>query len=281
MSSGSLQGWVAIITGCGYSDGIGAATARTLCSEGASVLVTDLDRGSGTKDDLDSLVEELRRMGSGAESFRADITNESSCKETVAYALKQFGRLDILVNNAGADQGADAQSVADVPADEWRRVINVNLNGAFLMSRSGIPAMLSQRRGRIVSIASIAAIRGLVNRAAYSASKSGLLGLTRALAMELAPAGITVNAVCPGSIETRRARSKAPVGGDLKKPLARPPRPIPLGDLGSPQDIADAVTFLASPKAKYITGQMLVVDGGLAMAVARVVVQEPLAPGGS
>lgn len=263
VASKNMQGWVAVVTGCGQPDGIGTAVARALAAEGASMVVTDRALPEGEKDNLEALARELNQGDVRVEAFRADVTSEEACKATADFATAKFGRIDVLVNNAGADHGADRQPSHHVPLDAWQKVMNVNLTGTFLMSRACAPHMVTQKRGRIINISSIAAFRAIAARGAYSASKAGVLGLTNSLSADLAPYQVTVNAICPGSVATRRARSTAKdQTGDVQKGLDAMAKLIPMGRSGKPEDIANAVAFLASPKSGYITGQAISVDGG-------------------
>ena len=215
--------------------------------------MTDLAPSVGdTVDELDGLAAELVDAGGVAIACRGDVSSEADCAAIVSEVAEQLGPLTILVNNAGAPHGADRALLTDVPLDAWQRQLDVNLTGQFLMVRAVSPHLVEQGYGRVVNIASAAALIGGRNRTAYSASKAGILGFTRAAAAELAPHKSTDNAVCPGAIETSRADGAAVRNADA----------IPVGRFGPPADIAAAVAYLASPDAGYVTGQVLVVDGG-------------------
>lgn len=254
---------VAIVTGCGRSNGIGAAIVRRLAANGIAVAATDLAT-TGT-DDLDSLIEDINNNGGRAIACRGDVSSETDTANIINQTVEQLGGITILVNNAGAPQGGDRVLVSEVPLFEWQRQIDINLTGQFLMIRAATPHMLEGNYGRIVNIASAVAQTGIAKRAAYAASKSGILGLTRSVAAELSPEGITVNAIMPGAIATSRATATSQrEAGDntaeeafAKRALSNPTRRH-----GAPEDIAAAVGFLTSPDAGYITGQILAVDGG-------------------
>jgi 3-oxoacyl-[acyl-carrier protein] reductase len=213
---------VALITGCGKPIGIGNSTARALAASGVTVVVSDViptgvANEHNVQGDLDplwrgveSLVEELVRRGCTASSTLGDVGVEADAGRMVEEVLGRYGRLDILVNNAGAPQGADRNEIEDVPVEAWERTMGVNARGAFLMSRAAVPAMRKAGWGRIVSVSSKAAFRPGRHRATYAASKAAIVGFTKSLAFDLAPHGITVNAVCPGPIRPR-GRS-APTG---------------------------------------------------------------------
>lgn len=264
---------VAIVTGCGRRNGIGAAVALTLAAGGAAVAVTDLplERGGapGRNDELDELVDHLRSTGAEAVGWRGDVASERDCLSVVEQTRDTLGPPTILVNNAGAPHGDDRAFFLNVPSDAWNVQIDVNLTGTFLMTRAAIPHMIASGYGRVVNISSVAGLIGGPNRAAYSASKAGILGLTRALAAELAAQSVTVNAICPGAIATARALSTARRGAGeagVERALAERAASIPVGRLGTPEDIAAAVAYLASRDAGFVTGQTLVVDGGSSLA---------------
>ena len=254
-----LTGQVALVTG--GAKGIGHAIALRLAEAGAAVLVADVDLDGGRE-----TVEAIAAQGGTAEAMVADVADVAEGRAAVEEAVATFGRLDVLVNNAGIFPFAGALRLAEA---EWDRVLDVNLKGAFFLTQAAARLMIAARRGgRIVNVASVAALRPGGNLAHYDASKGGLLALTRALALAFAPHGITVNAILPGEIDTPGTRNNTSAldqqGGlavmDMRTPefLAR----IPLGRLGQPEDVANAALFLASAAATYITGTGLVVDGG-------------------
>ena len=246
-----LTGQVAVVTGGGR--GIGRACCESLARAGAVVVVNYRSSEGGAA----ATVAAIASAGGRARAIRADVTSPSEVEALFEEVRAASGSLDILVNNAGVI--ADAL-VAAMEASEWDRVLQVNLSGAFLCTRAAVPLMLPRHAGKIVNVASVAAVRGGRGQANYAASKGGLVAFTRACAVELAPKGIQVNAVLPGMIETEmsaRVRKR-----DGKRLLDA----IPAARFGSAEEVADAVVFLASPRAGYITGQAVAVDGGMAVA---------------
>ena len=241
-----LNGKVALITG--GSRGIGAAIARELASRGADLALVY----AGNQESADALCAELtRQYGVRAGAYRCDVADFNAAKDTVAAIRKEFGTVHILVNNAGITKDG---LLAMMKESQFDDVISVNLKGAFNMIRHCTGLFIRNKGGRIINIASVSGIMGNAGQANYAASKAGLIGLTKSVARELAPKGITCNAVAPGFIDTDMTR-------DLHdSPLAAS---IPLGRMGKPEEVAQAVAFLAN--ADYITGEVLKVDGGIAM----------------
>jgi 3-oxoacyl-[acyl-carrier protein] reductase len=281
MTMGPLAGRTALVSGCARARGFGRAIARRLAQAGADLLLTDVSpRGlrvveskpDGEETGLDRAVEEIQRMGRRASYAIADVRSLQSVNEAVDKALKTFGRLDILVNNAAAPPGADRVPFVELPEDAWDTVIDTNLKGPFLLTRAAATVMLRQGvGGRIINIASTTGKIPYARMAAYSASKAGLLGLSRAMALELAPAKITVNAVCPGVADTDRIDyiGRLPDGSfdpELRrKRLVERAAAIPLGRVATPEDVASVVAFLASDEAAYLTGEFINIAGGYVM----------------
>jgi 3-oxoacyl-[acyl-carrier protein] reductase len=266
---------VALITGCGKPDGMGRAIARMLAASGIAVVVTDrlpagvpnrrqelvgvsLDGWRG----VESLTEEITAAGGEASWLLGDVGDEADASRLVGEAEAGHGRLDILVNNAGAPQGLDRQDIEDVPVEAWDSVLRINVRGTYLMSRFAVPVMRRQRYGRIVNIASMAGVVAVPRSTAYSASKAAVLGFTRALSADVAPWGITVNAIAPGMVTTSRSILSEDPDLDVAAEIERRGQRIAVGRPGYPQDIAAAVAYLASEAAGYMTGQMLALDGG-------------------
>ncbi len=245
-----LDGAVAVVTG--GSRGIGRSVAEALAQAGARVVVGYHSRADAAQE----VVEGIAAAGGTAVAHGADLRERPQADALIAAAQQRFGRVDILVNNAGRTLDGWLLRMRD---EDWSEVLRADLDGAFFCLRAAARVMLRQRSGRIINIASVAGLVGNRGQANYSAAKAGLIGLTRTAAAELASRQVTVNAVAPGWIETdMTAAVPAPVRASV---LER----VPLGRLGRPEDVAQAVLFLASPGAAYITGTVLVVDGGLTM----------------
>jgi NAD(P)-dependent dehydrogenase (short-subunit alcohol dehydrogenase family) len=246
LTAGRFHGKTAFVTGAG--SGIGEATARALAGEGARVVLADVDAAA---------VEALAAgLGEQATATRLDVRDEND----VAAAIAAAGRLDALINVAGIGSTTNAP---DTPLETWERVFAVNVTGTFLCSKHAIPAMASSGGGTIVNVGSVAGLVGLRNRAAYCASKGAVIAFTRALAVDHADDGIRVNAVCPGTIETPWVRRLVDDAGESLDALRA--RQL-LGRLGTPEEVAEAILYLASDDAAFLTGAMLTIDGGLTAA---------------
>ncbi|MGD1951451.1 MAG: 3-oxoacyl-[acyl-carrier-protein] reductase [Leptolyngbyaceae cyanobacterium] len=247
--TGAMQDQVAIITGS--SRGIGKAAALTLAAEGASVVV-NYARSSTAADEV---VAEITNAGGSAIALQADVSKEEQVDALIKGTTEKFGRIDVLVNNAGITR--DTLLLRMKPAD-WQAVIDLNLTGVFLCTRAVAKIMLKQRSGRIINISSVAGLMGNPGQANYSAAKAGVIGFTKTVAKEMAPRGVTVNAVAPGFIETDMTSELSNTEEILKY--------IPLGRYGQVSEVAGLIRFLASdPAAAYITGQVMNVDGGMVM----------------
>ena len=243
-----LKDKVALVTG--GTRGIGRAIVFDLVQNGAKVLFTYLqsDESAGI------ILDEIKELKGEAEAIKADVRLYDDAKRVVEETLSKFGRLDILVNNAGIVK--DKALMLMDPAD-WAEVINTNLTGYFNMSKASIVTMMKAKQGVIVNISSVAGVVGTARQVNYSSAKAGIIGLTKSLAKEVGPYGIRVNAVAPGYIETDMTKDLKQKDDFIKK--------IPFGRFGKPEEVANVVSFLASDDAKYITGQVVKVDGGLAI----------------
>src|SRR6267378_4371987 len=245
----SLSGRVAFVTGA--SQGIGRACAMKLAAEGATVAAA-----ARNQQKLDELVNEIIAAGGKTAAFALDVTDEDQVKATIKATTALFGKIDILVNNAGITRD---QLVMRMKRADWDAVLQTNLTSAYLCIQQVSVSMLKQRWGRIINIASVFGQMGQAGQANYSASKAGLIGLTMAIAREVGSRNITCNAVAPGFIET------AMTAGLPEESKQTGLKMIPLGRIGSPDDVASAVAFLASEEASYITGHVLNVNGGMLM----------------
>ena len=245
-----FENQVAIVTGAGR--GIGHAIAVRLASEGARVASV-----SRTEANAQRTADEINATRANtAKAYAVDVSDHARVQQVGARILEEFGRVDILVNNAGVTRDGLSMRMS---LDDWDTVLNTNLKGAFNFAQAVQRSMIKQRSGRIINISSVIGLIGNAGQANYAASKAGLLGLTKSLAREMASRGITVNALAPGLIATDMT---SVLSDEIRKSILSK---IPLGLLGQPDDIASAVAFLASPEAKYITGQVLAVDGGMVM----------------
>ncbi len=244
-----LSNRVAIVTGSGR--GIGRAIALKLAEVGATVVVNDIDEAA------ESVAEEIKAMNGQSMAILANVSSSSDVARMVEESIAAYEKVDILVNNAGITRDHLILRMTD---EDWDSVLDINLKGAFLCARAVLRHMVKQRWGRIISIASIAGIVGNKGQANYASAKAGIIGLTRTIAKEVAPRSITANAIAPGVIDTEMTQH---LPEDWKEELKSN---IPLGYIGSPRDIAEAVAFLASEEARYITGQVLSVDGGMAIS---------------
>lgn len=247
---GKLEGKTAVVTGA--SRGIGRAIALELAKEGANIVVNY----SGSKEKADQVVAEIESLGVKAISVQANVSDSESVQSLMNTAIEQFGSIDILVNNAGITRD---NLIMRMKEDEWDDVINTNLKGVFLATKAVTRQMMKQRSGRIINIASVVGVLGNAGQANYVAAKAGVIGLTKTTARELASRNILVNAVAPGYIATEMTDA---LPEDVKQTISGQ---IPLAKIGSPENVAKAVVFLASDDASYITGQTLHVDGGLYM----------------
>ena len=275
-----FDGKVVLITGCARARGIGRAIAGAFAGAGADIVATDIATG-GTRNEneegleeirlgwkgLESLAGEIEGLGRRALTLVGDVSRAADTERFVTEALARFGHIDVLVNNAAAPHGNDRRLFWETPEDAWDLVLDVNLKGTFLMSRAAAPHMIQRRGGRIVNLASVAGKRGTARRGAYTASKFGIVGLTQVMAQELAAHGITVNAICPGSVDTSRRestsrRERALAERDPGAPVMGLP---PTGRVARPDDIARLALFFASAQSDHITGQAWNVDGGAVM----------------
>ncbi|MDI3524775.1 MAG: 3-oxoacyl-[acyl-carrier protein] reductase [Candidatus Atribacteria bacterium] len=243
-----LKDKVVIVTGGGQ--GLGEAFAKGCAKEGAKVVITDVNEKNGQK--------VQQEIGESALFIRTDVSSRQEVQAMVDEAMKRFGKIDVLINNAGIHSGGKFWEETE---ETWRRIFEVNVLGVVFCSQAVVPIMMKQGKGKIINVSSKAAIVGEPFHAAYSASKGAVLSLTRAMAAELAPYKINVNALCPGTTLTPLGQS-ALEDPELRKALESG---IPLGRLGQPEDHVGSVLFLASDESDWMTGQMIVVDGGLSM----------------
>jgi 3-oxoacyl-[acyl-carrier protein] reductase len=240
-----LENQIAVVTGAGR--GIGRAIALKFADQGADIAAVDLKT-----DFVQETVEEVRKLGRKAWAVAANVSEAA----TVEQILKEAGRVDILVNNAGITKDGLLMRMSEA---DWDAVLDINLKGTFLFTKAFSRAFVKQRSGRIVNIASVIGLIGNAGQCNYAASKAGVIGFTKSVARELASRGVTANAIAPGFIETKMTEALGPEARALLL------KQIPLASLGQPGDVAEAALFFASPAARYITGQVLAVDGGMVM----------------
>ena len=276
-----LEGKVAMVTGCGGERGFGRAIARRLAAEGADLLLTDV-APAGTRvvsakpatgwRGLAGVADEVRAAGRRAEISLVDVRAEAEIQRAVDLADRTFGRIDILVNNAAAPPGADRVPVVELSEDAWHVVLETNLTGTYLCSKAVAALMVARgTRGRIINMSSNCGKVGFARLAAYCASKFGVIGFTQALALELAPHQITVNAICPGSADTDRLDYLGRRADGSYDPtlhaggIADRAAQIPLGRVATTEDVAELTAFLGSDGAAYVTGQAINLAGGTIM----------------
>ncbi len=247
-----FTGKVAIVTGGAL--GIGEATARKLAGLGASVAILDIDRDAGAKS-----ATVIAKNGGICEFFPCNVSVGADVSQAIDAVVNKCGGIDILVSNAGIQLYGDAVTTSE---EEWDRLMGINLKGCFLVAKYVVPNMIG-RGGAIVIVGSVQSMTAISNSIAYVASKHGLLGLTRAMSLDYAQRGIRVNCVCPGAIDTPMLRWAAGLSDDPDKVIQTCDRMHPLGRVGKPEEVADAIVYLASPMASFITGAALLVDGGM------------------
>ena len=244
-----LENQIAVVTGAGR--GIGRAIALKFADQGADIAAVDLKT-----DFVQETVEEVRKLGRKAWAVAANVSEAASVEAAVEQILKEAGHVDILVNNAGITKDGLVMRMSEA---DWDAVLDINLKGTFLFTKAFSRAFVKQRSGRIVNIASVIGLIGNAGQCNYAASKAGVIGFTKSVARELASRGVTANAIAPGFIETKMTEA---LGPEARAALLKQ---IPLASLGQPGDVAEAALFFASPAARYITGQVLAVDGGMVM----------------
>lgn len=245
-----LMGKTALVTGSGR--GLGKAVALKLAQMGANIVLNDIT----ASDSIDATAEEFKAAGYNVAVTKGDVRNESDVEEMVKTAVDTFGSVDILVNNAGITRDT---LMIRMSVKDWDDVLDINLKGAFLCTKAVTKVMMKQRSGKIINVASVAGVTGNPGQANYSASKAGIIGLTKSTAKEFASRGITCNAVAPGVIQSKMTEV---LPDKVKENYLKS---IPLGRFGTPEDVADVISFLASKESNYVTGQVIHIDGGLVM----------------
>lgn len=244
---------VAIITGA--AAGIGENAARLFAKEGARLVLVDLQAEA-----LSKVVEELEQNSTIVLDMVGDVSSPSICRSVIEKTMAQFGRLDILFNNAGIVQNGN---LVECTEEEWQRTIDVNLKSMYLLCRAAVPHMQRQGGGTIINMSSIAGSSGVANRGAYSVSKAGVIGLTKSLAIDFIKDGIRVNCICPATVDTPSLRQRIADSPDPEEARRAFVARQPMGRIGTPQEIAAMALFLASEDSRYMTGQAIVMDGGM------------------
>jgi NAD(P)-dependent dehydrogenase (short-subunit alcohol dehydrogenase family) len=253
---GEFDGRAVLVTGGAL--GIGKGIVEGFAREGAGVAIADIDADAARR-----LALEVDAAGGRAIATIGDVSSAADAERMVAESVAALGRLDVLVNNAGIQPMDAYYRVEDTPEETWDRITGVNLKGMFLMSKYAIPRIREAGGGAVVNMASVQGLQSMPRVPSYAASKGGVLSLTRNMALDYAPEGIRVNAICPGTIDSEMVRVSARAeGGDIEATIKRYGSFHPLGRIGQPEDIAQAVLFLASERASFITGEQLTVDGG-------------------
>jgi NAD(P)-dependent dehydrogenase (short-subunit alcohol dehydrogenase family) len=249
-----LNGKVALVTG--GNEGIGKGIALSLASKGAKIGIIGRNEQLGRK-----AVSAIQRQMGKAVFLKCDVSKSKDVEDAVSGVVDKFGRLDILINNAGISP--QSGSIAQVEEETWNRIIDVNLKGSFLFSKHAIPEIRHHRGGSITNIASVEGIFGAPNAVPYCASKGGMIALTKAMALDCAPMGIRVNCICPGAVRSTLAEQWWDKMGGVKRIMDLYSKTYPIGRIGEPKDIGELAAFLASDDASWITGSVIVIDGGL------------------